>query len=266
MTANDQYHPKLQVQCIIFGKFFNMLNKLNFVYLLFTVLLVNFTLLRPDDPPDKNTGAPGDGLCTDCHNNPGTQTGTISLSGLPGTIEVNTSYTLTISIIQDTPTPDSDDRAGFQLVILEDDTDVAGSIGTFSDAGDNVSIDETGGGNRVYLEHSGARLFGGVSTVTYTANWTSPSILPDSIFLYMAGILGNGGNGNDNDIMLLFSEGYGTSTMPPEPAATVKVQNADIFFPDSTKGFVMKDINGNCWRFLVGTTGEISSMQIPCPQ
>ena len=237
------------------------------IYFIFGVLLFNFTILRPGDPPDEKTGAPGEGLCTDCHDVPGTQTGSITLSGLPAAIQPSTAYLLEIEIVQASPETDGDDRAGFQLVILGGNAETSASIGEFSSPGMNVAIDVAGGNsNRVYLEHMDARLFNGSNTLNYSATWTSPEQLPDSIYLYMTGILGNGSNGNSNDLMLQYINVLPAETEPVPNPPTVKLQDADLFFPDSTKGFVMKDINGNCWRFLVNTSGVISSSQIPCPE
>ena len=137
-----------------------MISKSRIVYFIFGLLLFNFTILRPGDSPDANTGAQGGGLCTDCHDIWGTQTGSILLSGLPQFIQPSTAYPLTIDLVQTSPALDADDRAGFQLVILGSNADTSSSIGNFTSPRTNVAIDvASGNSNRVYLEHMDARLF-----------------------------------------------------------------------------------------------------------
>ena len=51
-----------------------------------------------DNPPNGKTGAPGDGLCTDCHSlGTGTQDGSITVTGMPVTIQPSTMYVLTVT-------------------------------------------------------------------------------------------------------------------------------------------------------------------------
>ena len=82
----------------------------------------------------------------------------------------------------------------------------------------------------------------------------------------MTGILGNGTNGNSNDLMLQYQGKILADTGPVATVLTAKPQDADLFFSGTTKGFVMKDANGNCWPFWVNTAGEISSTQVSCPE
>jgi hypothetical protein len=81
-------------------------------------LLVSVALLLSwfAAPPDGRTGAPDDvGICSDCHTNQGSQTGTVVLTGIPSSIEPCTQYTITLT---NTHTGGTAELAGFEVTIL----------------------------------------------------------------------------------------------------------------------------------------------------
>jgi hypothetical protein len=87
------------------------------IYIVFALLLsVTLLVSYEDNPPDGESGAPGDGLCTDCHTlDGGLQDGSIVLTGFPTSIEPNTAYFLTIT----NSNPNGlAGIAGFQMTIL----------------------------------------------------------------------------------------------------------------------------------------------------
>src|SRR5690606_27597771 len=84
------------------------------------------------DPPAGHTGAPGESLCSDCHTGNNPLDGTITISGLPAEIMVNTSYNITVTLTKTMGTPI---RGGFQMVTLDGNNN---NSGTYSNFGSNV--------------------------------------------------------------------------------------------------------------------------------
>ena len=70
------------------------------------------------NPPNGKTAAPFDGTCAECHsgNNPGGFDGIVDISGLPSTIQSNTTYPMTLTM---TPTAGTPIKGGFQLVVVD---------------------------------------------------------------------------------------------------------------------------------------------------
>ncbi len=169
--------------------------KTKYSALIIAVLL--FGLAISSNPPNGRTGAPGDTFCTDCHGNPSSSIdGLIDISGVPSSIDPNTTYTITVTSEFTSGTPT---RAGFQMVVLDGSDD---DVGTLSNAGSSSTITPSGG--RTYFEHSPSLNFGGNSTVTWDVEWTSPAG-PDmeEITFYASTILANGNGNNSGDRMKL---------------------------------------------------------------
>ena len=154
------------------------------------------SIARVANPPNGRTGAPGDGLCTDCHSagNPA-QDGMVSISGLPAQVDPSTTYSLVITVSN----PDGlATHGGAQMTGLGSDDDIAG---TMTNAGGGSTITSSGG--REYLEHAPAMNFGAGTEVSYTVDWTSPAG-PDGdvITFYASSILSNGNGSNGGDRMV----------------------------------------------------------------
>lgn len=150
-------------------------------------------------PPNGRTGAPGDGLCTNCHGNTASFDGDITISGIPNNPVPNTTYTVRVDIDVTTGNPV---RGGFQLVALDNTNDNQAGTWTNPDNDTRISM----GGGRQYVGHSPAQNFGGGSTVSYEADWTAPNI-NDDITIYVASILGNG-SGSNGDRLLTTTEQF----------------------------------------------------------
>ena len=155
----------------------------------FSIILV---LAFSSNPPNGRTGAPGDGLCSDCHSG-GAQTGNVMITGMPATVTPGQTYTLTVI----STTTSSSVLAGFQMVGLHDDGNVnAGSMDNAS-AGSTITVVGSG---RSYHEHNPAAGFGGGTTVSWTVDWTAPVSGPDGdITFYAASVLANGNSNNGGD-------------------------------------------------------------------
>jgi len=185
------------------------------------VLGVLAWLANASNPPTSRTGAPFDqGTCNDCHSG-GSFNGTVVVDGLPGTIDPNTTYPLTITL---TATGGSPSRGGYQLVVVD---------GNNSNAGDLSTVNGQSGteffSGREYMEHRGSKLFAG-GTVQWAFNWKSPlSANGNTIKVYCIGNFVNG-NGSDNgDNAIEAFQQFDFSGLPPVTAFMADVNNVSCF-------------------------------------
>lgn len=186
------------------------------------ILLAMFVwLANNSNPPTGRTGAPFDnGTCNDCHSG-GNFQGTIEVTGMPGIVQPNMTYPLTITM---TPTGGSPVRGGFQLVAVADNNTNCGNL-TNSNAQSGTEFFST----REYLEHRGGKAFGG-NPISWDFTWASPSSVPgNTIKFYMIGNFtnGNGGTGGDNAITAL--ETYAFSGPPPVTVSIASTTNVSCF-------------------------------------
>ena len=189
------------------------------------LILTLFLLGNSNNPPNGRTGAPGDQLCSSCHSN-GSMNGNISLSGLPASIQPNTTYSLTLT---STVTTGSASTAGFQIVALNSNNQNAGDmIPTGPEVGTNTS------GGREYMEQRGDKSING-GQVSWTFDWESPATATGSgdITFYASSVLANnnGSTSGDRGINTSFtanlSSGGGGGL--PVSIAIVNSNNVDCF-------------------------------------
>ncbi len=178
------------------------------------------------NPPTGSTGAPFDngGHCNNCHtgSNPGGFDGTVSLSGLPGTIEANTTYPITLTM---TPTAGSPIKGGFQLVVVN---------GNNTNSGNLASVNAQTGteflNGREYIEHRNGKNFVGGGPASWDFNWTSPAnAAGNQITFYFIGNFTNGNNQNTGDYPVEFSQAFGFNGPPPVEANITDVTNVACF-------------------------------------
>ncbi|MEO6190995.1 MAG: choice-of-anchor V domain-containing protein [Saprospiraceae bacterium] len=172
------------------------------------IALSSFILLsNVNNPPNGNTGAPGDGICSNCHTgSSGGLDGTVTISGLPTMVDVNTTYTITVTVENLTTAS----KGGFQLVTLDQSNN---DVGTLSSPGPSSTIQS--GGSRFYFEHNPALSFAGPGTVSYNVNWKSPATASgQTIKMYAASVLSNG-NGSSSGDLIKTDQVSGTMPGPP---------------------------------------------------
>jgi len=157
----------------------------------------------PNDPPNGNTGAPGEGTCAGCHTlNGGTQDGTITVSGMPASIEPCNTYMLTVT---STRLNAAAIVAGFQLTILNSANQMAGTISGTS-SGSEVQTES----GRQYWEHNVPASYPPSNVVTWTAMWQAPSSPANTtVTYYVANNIANG-NGFDTGDLIKTASGGGT--------------------------------------------------------
>ncbi|MBU6342080.1 MAG: hypothetical protein KGS48_11355, partial [Bacteroidetes bacterium] len=175
-----------------------MLNKQSPRLLLWSGLLFSslLWLANNSNPPNGRTGAPFDSTCgtSNCHgtSNQNGYGASLSLDGLPATIQPNTLYPLTLTVTVSSGSPS---KAGFQLVAV--------STTAETNAGDLASTDTQTGtetfGGREYIEQRNGKAFSG-GTVSWSFNWTSPaSVSGNSVTFYFISLLANGNGGSSGD-------------------------------------------------------------------
>lgn len=168
-----------------------MKKKLTRLYYVFWSFLIAYLFLAfSSNPPNGYTGSPASGqTCASasggCHSG-GTGTGTIDITGLPGTIDPNTTYPITVSI---TRTNNAPNETGFQLDVLDDNND---NFGTLSNPGPGSTVQSN------FFEHSPSQPFS-TNTVEFTVDWTSPSMGSTTVTMYAASLLANGTGGTGGD-------------------------------------------------------------------
>lgn len=171
-------------------------------YLLFLGLAASlFLLAYSNNPPNQRTGAPGEGLCSDCHSlNGGTQDGNIIVSGFPSVIIPNQSYILTITANNPNGVAN---EAGFELVVLNSANNDAGDL---INPGSSSSLSTEAG--REYWKHSPSQVFPVSNSVSWTVTWVAPVSADDEITYYAAGNIANGNN-NDSGDLIVTTQGSG---------------------------------------------------------
>jgi uncharacterized protein (DUF2141 family) len=175
------------------------------------------------NPPTGRTGAPFDGHCNNCHNdgNPGGFDGTVDISGLPSTIEPNTTYPITLTM---TPTAGTPIKGGFQLVVVN---------GNNANAGDLTPVNSQTGtevfGGREYIEHRGGKLFSGGSA-SWNFNWKSPlNAAGNVINVYFIGNFTNNNNQNTGDYPVAFMQSFDFNAPPPVTATITDINHVSCF-------------------------------------
>lgn len=181
-------------------------------------------LANASNPPTGRTGAPFDSHCNECHggNNPGGFDGTVTVDGLPSTIDANTTYPLSITL---TPTAGSPIRGGYQVVVVD---------GNNANAGDLTIANGQSGteffNSREYMEHRGTKNFTGGGPATWNFNWKSPlTAAGNTIKVYFIGNFTNGNNQDTGDHPISFFDTYSFNGPDPVSAFMSSTNNVSCF-------------------------------------
>jgi hypothetical protein len=151
----------------------------------------------PSNPPVARTGAPSETTCaaSGCHNG-GTFVGTVSITGVPDTILLNTSYTITLTHKSNAK------RCGFQLTCLDGNNTKFGTL----TVGLGTSVTNQGSLSRQYVRQASAKIISTVdSTASWSFTWTSPATAPASNIakFYFSSLAANFDNEKTGDNVLL---------------------------------------------------------------
>ncbi|MFK7946422.1 MAG: T9SS type A sorting domain-containing protein [Saprospiraceae bacterium] len=225
----------------------------------FTLLIMIagiLSLAKSNGRSGEYAGATGDtGDCSHCHGG-GTVDGSIILTGLPTSMQPNTTYPMTITV------NDADAvRAGFQILATDGGANNT-LIGSF-----NTTVNETKLNDVNRLVQSAAKSIVG-GTVSWNIEWVSPAVVPASsqVKFYVAGNAGNGsGTGGD----ATYATTSATISLPVELIAfNGKMSDEGIILEWATatetnnKGFeVQKSNNGEDWQILDFVQGNGTTIE-----
>ena len=226
---------------------------------IYAVLFTLFLLYAfSSNPPNANTGAPGEGNCTSCHAAGNASfDGSVGIQGLPDVIIPSTTYSLSVVTKISAGSPA---RAGFQMVVLDDANSNAGN---FNNAGASAAVMNAGGKN--YFGHDPAVSFNNADSVVWTVDWTAPAtIANDSIRIYINSILGNG-SGNGNDLQVSHQSAYGFQPAVSLPVEVTIIESNDLSCFEANDGAATVSANGGTGPYtyewsIDSTTASISNL------
>lgn len=189
---------------------------------LFSILLCWATLVYAfsSSPPPANTGAPGEGSCSNCHRGANNPPGSVRITGLPQSYETGRQYNLTVTVAETGKM-----RWGFQITAIRDDGSAAGTF-TVTDSGRTQLVNgSVGGRTRNYVQHTANGTQRGTrDTANFTFNWTAPTSDVGRITFYATGNAANGDGSSGNDNIYLSNIAV-SSGAPQAPAPTISNVN-----------------------------------------
>lgn len=150
-------------------------------------------LANAGDPPTGRTGAPFDGNCNNCHNNPtSSYAGNVVLEDLPATVMPGAVYPITIRL---TTTGGNPITGGYQVVVVDNANNNSGNLANL-----NAQSGTQFAGGREYVEHRGDQTFAG-GECAWTFNWTAPtSASGNNIKFYYIGNFTNNDMNSGGDL------------------------------------------------------------------
>lgn len=189
------------------------------------------TQKNPSNPPLGRTGAPGESTCqaSGCHGG-GNFTGTVSITGIPDTVQADSSYQITLIHSSNAV------RAGFQLTCLDGGNMRSGTL--TAGTGTNVSTNNATG--RQYVRQSAAKTLSNGAT-SWSFTWKAPSTAnANSIRFFFSSLAANNGTGAAGDNVLIgkdtvvFQSMVSNVTTPrtPAPAAVYPTIVTDLLQVD----------------------------------
>ena len=221
--------------------------------LIFGILFLSvFLLANSTFPPGAQTGAPGEGLCSDCHggSNPLGLNGNISINGIPDNPTEGESYQL--EVILRNPNGLAA-RGGFQMVVLDGDNN---NLGTLENPSQNSRTRIFGG--KQYFEHSPFRTFPGTNEIVWNIDWIVPTNPSNrEVNIYAAGNIADGNGAETND--LIVSTVFEANIELPSSTAELKAESLRLF-PNPTSDLLnVKGLpDGSHYRFqIVDAMGQL---------
>lgn len=143
------------------------------------------------DPPNSKTGAPGEGLCTQCHSGTANSgDGSLQISVVPPTLVPDQVYIVTVTLADP-----GQSRWGFELTALDgaETSSIGSGAFAITDAV-NTQLEYEAGIDREYVKQTSTGTYNGTSNgpVSWEVQWTAPSIAAEPVMFYAAGNAANG--------------------------------------------------------------------------
>lgn len=152
-------------------------------------------------PQDGRSGAPGEGLCTDCHSGTANSgSGSVSITGVPAGYSLNTTYSLTVTLSDPTQ-----QRWGFELTAIDAAGDGAGAF-TVTDAV-NTQLSDNAAPARDYMKQTSTGTYAGTGgSASWQFDWTAPATDVGTVTFYVAGNAANNNGSTSGDLVYTASE------------------------------------------------------------
>ncbi|WP_343631069.1 choice-of-anchor V domain-containing protein [Fluviicola sp.] len=198
--------------------------------------------------PGGRTGAPGDGVCTQCHSGTvqsgsGFNNVTLSLGGNPVTeYETSTTYQVQVSMAT------TNIKNGFEIVALNPNNTVAGTW-TITDATHTKTI-TSGGKSRV------THKLAGTSLTSWTFNWTSPATNVGNVTFYLATNQTNNSSSDDGDVIRTSQHVFGSQAGIKEVSANLETQIGYQAATNSLNIHLNSKIDGSVFVNVVDLSGK----------
>jgi len=162
-------------------------------------------------PPAAKTGAPGEGLCNECHSGNAVNdgVGSVAIGGVPTAYTPSQTYSLTATVQRS-----GQIRWGFELTVLKNsDSTAAGALANTT----LLTSTQTSLG-RAYVSHTTLNgqdgTFSGSPSGAWTFDWTAPAAGAGAVTFYAAGNAANGNGSTNGDFI------YSTSVASTEASST----------------------------------------------
>lgn len=220
----------------------------------FSILLCWATLAYAfsTGPPASNTGAPGEGRCSDCHRGSSNPNGSVKITGLPASYTLGTKYNLTVTVAEVGKI-----RWGFQVTALRDDGSAAGTLMVSDAASTQLISGSVSGRSRMYIEHSANGTQRGTrDTASFKLDWVAPSSDVGRVTFYVAGNAANGDGSSGNDDTFFINTSI-MSSGPTNPAPALTSINPNT---GPASGGTTVTLNGS--NFVSGATVTVDSSKL----
>ena len=208
----------------------------------------NYHTLNQAGSPGGRTGAPGDGVCTQCHSGTvqsgsGFNNVTLTLAGTPVTdYEPGTTYQVQVSMATNNP------KNGFEIVALNPNNTAAGTW-AITDATNTKTI-TSGGKSRV------THKLAGTSLNSWTFNWTSPATNVGTITFYLATNQTNSSSSDDGDVIRTSQHTFGSQAGVEEASAKLETQIGYQASTNSLNIHLNSKVDGSVFVNLVDLSGK----------
>lgn len=208
----------------------------------------NYHTLNQAGSPGGRTGAPGDGVCTQCHSGTvqsgsGFNNVTLTLAGTPVTdYEPGTTYQVQVSMATNNP------KNGFEIVALNPNNTAAGTW-AITDATNTKTI-TSGGKSRV------THKLAGTSLNSWTFNWTSPATNVGTITFYLATNQTNSSSSDAGDVIRTSQHTFGSQAGINEASAKLETQIGYQASTNSLNIQLNSKVDGSVFVNLVDLNGK----------
>ena len=208
----------------------------------------NYHTFNQAGSPGGRTGAPGDGVCTQCHSGTvqsgsGFNTVTLTNGGSAVTeYEANTTYEVQVSMATNNL------KNGFEIVALNPNNTVAGTW-TITNSTHTKTI-TSGGKQRVTHKLAGTDL------TSWTFNWTSPATNVGTVTFYLATNQTNSSSSDAGDVIRTSQHPFGSQVGIVEETSKVETQIGYQAATNSLNIHLNSKVDGSVFVNVVDLNGK----------